>query len=153
MFNWFAPFNLVTMSTLPVVLPRLERAAEHFKEAFSAITLVPSSSPRAAWEKDVFEIHYRSARAMRNYFRLGQAKQDLLEGKCDRAGFDEQARKIAEDEGENLAATEVWDARNPGSFFNPCHNLLGTLEEVWPTDDFRSDLFAAKRASLEILSK
>jgi hypothetical protein len=150
-FNWFAPFNLVTLSTLPVVLPRLEKTAAHMEEAHACIQRMPSSTPRAAREKDVFEIHYRSYRAMRNYFRLGQAQRDRLEGESGAREFGERVRRVAADEAENLAATEAWHARNPDSLFNPCHNLLGTLEEVWPWDDFRPGLFAAKRASLAAL--
>ena len=150
-FNWFAPFNLVTPTTLPVALPRLEKVTARMRDAHEAIQAVPSSSPRAAREKDTFEIYYRFYRAIRNYLRLGQAKWDWLERRDGDARFGQRVREVADDEWENLVAVETWHARNPDAFFNPCHSLIGWLEEAWPAHQFRPDLFAAKRESLRAL--
>ena len=147
-FNWFAPFNLVLPSTLPVILPRVESVQEGMREAFLTIDAVTASGAAARRERETFEIHYRHYRAIWNYLRLGQARLDRLEGRLDDHAYAARIRELAADEQENLAATEAWCKRNPGALFNPCHDLLGHLEEAWPNLDFRNDLFGPKRASL-----
>ena len=150
-FNWFAPFNLVSPSSLPVLLPRFEQGTKSMQTAFETICTVPVAGELARLERDTFEIYYRHYRAILNYLRLGQARLSRLEWRLDTDAYAARIREIAADETENLAATEAWCARNPGALFNPCHNLRGMLEESWPWQVFTPDIFAPKRKSLAAL--
>lgn len=147
-FNWFAPFNLVTPDTIPVVVPRLEQTTAALLAAYEEIQSITVTSSRARREVNSFEIHYRHYRAIRNYFLLGQAKWDLLEERADQAAFGVRVREIASDELDNLTGIETWALTNPNALMNPCHSLIGTLEEVWPDTRFVPSMFAAKRQSL-----
>jgi hypothetical protein len=52
------------------------------------------------------------------------------------------------DESENLRGLEAWMTRHPNRIYNPCHNLRGWMEEIWPEERFQPDLLAPKRQSL-----
>lgn len=149
--HWFAPFNLVTASTIAKVLPRLEEVARETGEAFRQIQQVPMRTPAAERERDAFEIHHRLYRSIVNYFRLGRAKRRWIGREWGPSDFESAVQEIALDEMENLQATREWAARNPRGLSNPCHHITGFLEEIWPSHDFGSDWFEAKRGSLERL--
>jgi hypothetical protein len=129
----------------------LEAVQTGMLEASLTMNAVPAAGPTALRERETFEIHYRHYRAIWNYLRLGQARLDQLERRLDDNAYAERIRELAADEQENLAATEAWCKRNPDALFNPCHDLHGHLEEVWPGQAFAPDLFAPKRASLAAL--
>lgn len=152
MFYWMAPYNLVLPSTLPVILPRLEKVEYHMLNAVNLIRGMPVDSPLARREKETFEIYHSHYRAIRNYIRLGAVKWERMQGFMEAATFTEAVREIADDESKNLAAIEAWFARSRGGLFNPCHSLRGWLEESWPDLDFSKDLFEHKRTSLALLT-
>jgi len=147
-FNWAAPYNFVIESVLPVALPRIALVAEQMQRAYDLIAAVPGNAPRADWERSTFEIYARQYRAMRNYLRLGQVKLDRILGRCAPAAFAEAVREIALDESENLRGLEAWMTRHPNGIYNPCHNLHGWMEEIWPDERFQPDVLAPKRQSL-----
>ena len=149
--DWMAPYNLVTATSIPVVLPRLKRAAHHMQEAYTIIAALPEAGERAVRERETFDIYRCHYRAMWNYYRLGQARLGLVECRLDQAAYAAQVGEIARDEQENLAAAEAWCRRHPGGLFNPCQSLAGWIGEMWPDEEFTPDLFGPKRRSLQAL--
>lgn len=150
-FNWFAPFNLVTATSVPVVLPLLEEVVAKLEQAWSLIAPLAGDTPRLLYERDAFEIHYRHYRAMRNYFQLGRVRLEHLAGRLDVEAQARAMEELATDEWANLEAVETWAARNPGGLGNPVWSLRGVLEECWPDCAFTPDLFGPKRESLRRL--
>lgn len=150
-FNWMAPYNFITPTSVPVVVSRFEQGTQHMKAAFERIRLIPGTHECARREKESFEIYYRHYRAIWNYFRLAQVRLEWLEQRRGGNAYIARVREIAADELENLAATEAWCTRNPGALFNPCHNIRGWLEETWPDEVFAPDIFGPKRRSLAAL--
>ena len=151
-FNFFAPYNLLTGETLPLFARALGRVVPLLKDAFEVVRDLPSSENGAAkWERAVFEIHWRSFRAIDNYIRLASAKWDYNQGGIDGDTFRQRVREVASDELENLDGTEIWNTTHPGHLGNPCHRILGHMTESWPDADFSKGIFSPKRLSLEFL--
>ncbi len=150
-FNFFAPFNLVTHSSVAYLTPLVTKTAALAGEAFALIAQLDAITVPQRRERDAFEIHYRQYRAVANYLQLAEAKLAWLHQETTDADFAARVRAIAADELDNHAAVEQWDARNPGKLDNPNHYLLGRLEESWPDVAFTPDWLRPKRRSLERL--
>jgi hypothetical protein len=152
-FNWFAPFNLLTVSVLEKLLPLIRRIVPLLLEAVENLKGLSGSASAVTREIETFEIYHRHYVALKNYCELALSKRRWLDGELSDEEFLASVRSIAADELDNLAGVEKWLVRNPAGISNPCHQLLGTLTEVWPGLDFESDLLAPKRRSLEHLCK
>ncbi len=150
-FNWFAPYNLVTATSVPAVLPFMENVVAFTGRAWERIRAVPPATPAIVREQAAFEIHHRHYRAIRNYFKVGGILLDAHAGRRDAVDRARALREVAVDERANLAAVAAWMARHPDAIVNPVWSLRGVLEECWPEDLFTPDLFGPKRASLEEL--
>ena len=150
-FNYFAPFNLVTQSSVAYLTAWVEKTAELAGLAFAQIQHIEVTTSAMQRECDAFEIHYRQYRAIAAYLKLAQAKLAWLKHEADDELFVQRVRAIAQNELANMDALDAWVARNPGKLDNPNHDLLGKLEEIWPGIDFAHDMLRPKRRSLELL--
>jgi hypothetical protein len=150
-WNYFAPYNLFAGDTIPHLLRSATEVTSRLEEAAQIARDIPAADASASWEKAVFEIHWRSFRALRNYARLADAKWRRAQGGLDDDGFLAFVNAIAIDELDNLDAIERWHAAHPGHLGNPCHRILGHLVEAWPDADFDAGIFLPKRKSLLFL--
>ncbi len=149
--NYFAPFNLLTEDTIPLLLRSASQVTRLLEEACLHLASIASTEPSTLWEKAVFEIHYRSFRAVSNYSRLAATKWNHGQGKLTNPEYQALVKEIASDELENLEAAVSWHAAHPGVLGNPCHRLLGHFSEAWPDADFSGDWLEPKRRSLLFL--
>jgi len=149
--NYFAPYNLIAEDTLQPLVESTTRVTDLLGRAWEHVRMQPSNGKGGEWEKAVFEIHWRSFRAFRNYVRLASAKWRHLHGELPPAKYQQMVQAIAADELDNLDEVEAWNEKHPGQLGNPCHRIRGHLESAWPDADFTGNLFAPKRRSLEFL--
>ena len=149
--NYFAPYNLLTEDTIPHILRSSSQVSELLEAALHRLAALPPPTPAAAWEKAVFEIHYRSFRALHHYTALASAKWENACGQLPDPEYQSTVKSIATAELENYEAAIAWHHAHPGVLGNPCHRMLGHFVEAWPDVDFSTDFLAPKRKSLIFL--
>jgi hypothetical protein len=151
-FFWAAPYNLITRTSIPVLLPRMEDAARLTGQAWEILRALPAAGTDAVREVDACEIHHHHWRSIRNYVRFAEARLALVDRVHDLPANRAAMAAIARDELDNLTGTAAWMRRNPQGIGNACHHFAGWLAEAWPDEDFTGDLLATKRRSLERLA-
>lgn len=151
-FNWFAPFNLLTAETLPILLPLLRRMVPLLRDAWTIAQQAEVSSDDAIRERESFEIHFRHSLSILHYTELAEAKWNWVEGLMPAEDYLRHVRDLAQTEMENTEAVARWLKRNLHGISNPCHQLHGWLAEMWPDLDFSTDLLKPKMISLAHLA-
>jgi hypothetical protein len=149
--NWFAPFSLITESTIPLLLKSSSQIMKLLEAAIEVLSSISPPTPAAEWEKCVFEIYHRSFRAFWNYTRLTKAKWDHGKGQLTNSNYQDIVREIASNELSNIDGTKAWNTAHPGVLGNPCHRILGHSLETWPDADYSKNIFEPKRRSLTFL--
>jgi len=149
--NFFAPYNLFAGDTIPHLLRAATEVTARLESAALLLQKLTVPVGPASWESDVFEIHWRSFLALRNYARLADAKWRYNGNQLNDDVFLAIVREIAADELDNLEGTLSWHLRHPDALGNPCHHILGHFSETWPDADFSAGIFVPKRKSLLFL--
>jgi hypothetical protein len=152
-FNFFAPFNLLTPSTIPTILRAATNLERLLHLAWDEIRRLDASTPSARRDRAAFEIHWRNSLSMLGYTRMADAKWNHLQGYATAEDFRKALQEIARTESDNLTHILAWDRANPGQLGNPCHRILGHLIQTWPDADFSGNFFQPKIRSLDFLAR